>query len=65
MLTAPRRAAPGYAQPAAAGGGSGQPLVIQLRIGEREFGEVWVDAGRKAVRDRGGIEATLKPPRGR
>ncbi|WP_406156986.1 hypothetical protein [Streptomyces canus] len=65
MLTAPRRPAPGYAQPAAAGGGSGQPLVIQLRIGEREFGEVWVDAGRKAVRDRGGIEATLRPPRGR
>lgn len=65
MLTAPRRASAGYAQPASAGGGSGQPLVIQLRIGEREFGEVWVDAGRKAVRDRGGIEATLKPPRGR
>ncbi|MFF7550950.1 hypothetical protein ACFZCU_46210 [Streptomyces canus] len=65
MLTAPRRSAPGYAQPPSSGGGSGQPLVIQLRIGEREFGEVWVDAGRKAVRDRGGIEATLKPPRSR
>ncbi|MFF7949144.1 phage tail protein [Streptomyces griseorubiginosus] len=66
MLTAPRRSAAGYASPGpAAAASGGQPLVIQLRIGEREFGEVWVDVGRKAVRDRGGIEATLRPPRGR
>ncbi|MFF7947027.1 phage tail protein [Streptomyces griseorubiginosus] len=66
MLTAPRRPAAGYASPGpAAAASGGQPLVIQLRIGEREFGEVWVDVGRKAVRDRGGIEATLRPPRGR
>jgi hypothetical protein len=39
--------------------------VIQLDIDGKRFGEVWVDVGRKAVRDRGGIEATLKPPRGR
>jgi hypothetical protein len=39
--------------------------VIQVRIADREFGELWVDTGRKAVRSRGSIEATLKPPRGR
>ncbi|MGW2720858.1 phage tail tape measure protein [Streptomyces sp. NPDC001492] len=49
----------------AAHGGGGGPIVIQLRIGEREFGELWVDAGRKQVRARGSIEATLRPPRGR
>ncbi|WP_225840318.1 phage tail protein [Streptomyces sp. NK08204] len=62
MLSAPRRA------PSAVGGAApagGQPLVIQVRLGDREFGELWVDAGRKAVRARGSIEATLKPPRGR
>ena len=64
MLTAPRRA------PAAVGGaapmaGDGQPIVIQVRIGEKDFGELWVDTGRKAVRSRGSIEATLRPPRGR
>ncbi|MFH8336970.1 phage tail tape measure protein [Streptomyces sp. AM6-12] len=64
MLNTPRRgssAAPAMA-PAAAGS---QPLVIQVRIGDREFGELWVDAGRKAVRARGSIQATLQPPRGR
>jgi TP901 family phage tail tape measure protein len=63
MLNTPRRA------PAAAGGGpaagGGQPIVIQLRIGDKDFGELWVDAGRKQVRARGSIEATLQPPRGR
>ncbi|MFD5814420.1 phage tail tape measure protein [Streptomyces sp. NPDC127038] len=63
MLNTPRRA------PAAAGGapagGDGAPLVIQLRIGDKDFGELWVDTGRKQVRARGGIEATLQPPRGR
>ncbi|MFD8805558.1 phage tail tape measure protein [Streptomyces sp. NPDC059597] len=60
MLNDPRR--PANTTPAA---GDGQPIVIQLRIGDREFGELWVDAGRRAVRARGSIEATLKPPRGR
>jgi hypothetical protein len=66
MLNTPRggtRPAQGAATVAA--GGPSQPLVIQLRIGEREFGELWVDAGRQAVRARGSIEATLRPPRGR
>jgi hypothetical protein len=39
--------------------------VIQLRIGDKDFGELWVDAGRRQVRARGSIEATLQPPRGR
>lgn len=67
MLNAPRgRSAAGRrATSAPAGGGDGSPIVIQVRIGDREFGELWVDAGRKAVRSRGSIEATLRPPRGR
>jgi hypothetical protein len=66
MLTAPRRPAASYAPPAAGGGGGpDRPIVIQLQLGRRVLGEVWVDVGRKEVRDRGGIEATLKPPRGR
>ncbi|MFF7763127.1 hypothetical protein [Streptomyces griseorubiginosus] len=66
MLTAPRRPAAGYAPSGSAEAvGGGQLLVVQLRIGEREFGEVWVNTGRREVRARGGIEATLRPPRGR
>jgi hypothetical protein len=66
MLNAPRVGAGGARMPVAvAPAGGGQPLVIQVRIGEREFGELWVDTGRKVVRARGGIEATLRPPRGR
>ena len=64
MLNTPRRAR-SHAAAAPPAVGHGQPLVIQLRIGEREFGELWVDAGRKQVRARGSIEATLRPPRGR
>lgn len=46
-------------------GGSEPPIVIQLRLGEKDFGELWVSAGRREVRAHGSIEATLKPPRGR
>ncbi|MFI1562207.1 phage tail protein [Streptomyces sp. NPDC020490] len=65
MLNTYHRAPVGPARAAVAPGGDGQPLVIQVRIGERDFGELWVDTGRKAVRARGSIEATLRPPRGR
>ena len=66
MLNTPRRPVAAGAHSAAAGpAGDGQPIVIQLKIGDRDFGELWVDAGRKQVRARGSIEATLKPPRGR
>ncbi|CAM5251175.1 hypothetical protein SGLAM104S_01639 [Streptomyces glaucescens] len=66
MLNTPQRqpAAPTWAA-GTQGGGVGQPLVIQVQLGDRQFGEVWVDVGRREVRARGGIEATLRPPRGR
>ncbi|WP_432019919.1 phage tail tape measure protein [Streptomyces sp. 1222.5] len=62
MLNAPRQAP---AAPAAPVTGDGQPLVIQLSIADRDFGELWVDTGRRQVKTRGSIEATLRPPRGR
>lgn len=64
MLNTPRRA-PVSAVPAAAGVGSEQPIVIQVRIGDKEFGELWVETGRRKVKAIGSIEATLKPSRGR
>ncbi|MFD5697438.1 phage tail protein [Streptomyces lasiicapitis] len=39
---------------------SSQPLVIQLNIGGREFGQLWIDTGRREVRTRGGsVQAAL------
>ncbi|MFJ4682062.1 hypothetical protein [Streptomyces sp. NPDC088789] len=39
---------------------SAQPLVVQLRIGDRDLGEVLIDPIRKAVATRGGnVQATL------
>lgn len=64
MLNSPRRS-PGYAPQATAAVSGGQSLVIQVSIAGRDFGELWVDTGRKEVRARGSLEATLKPPRGR
>jgi hypothetical protein len=66
MLNTPRRSSTMPAQAAGApAAGDGQPMVIHLSIAGRDFGELWVDAGRKQVRARGSIEATLQPPRGR
>ncbi|MGW3135891.1 phage tail tape measure protein [Streptomyces sp. NPDC001139] len=65
MLNSPRRAPAFAAAGLVPAAGHGQPLVIQLQIGNRQFGELWVDTGRREVRARGGIEATLRPPRGR
>lgn len=65
MLNTPRRGGGRGAVPAAGYGGSEQPIVIQVRIGEREFGELWVETGRRKVKAIGSIEATLKPSRGR
>lgn len=65
MLTAPRRTPSYGAAPAARRAGSEQPIVIQLKLGEKEFGELWVETGRRKVKAIGSIEATLKPPRGR
>jgi len=66
MLNTPRRGPSYGAAHAPAGTGhGGPPLVIQLEIGGRSFGELWVDTGRREVRAHGGIDATLRPPRGR
>lgn len=65
MLNTPQRATAPARAAAAPAAGDGQPIVIQLRISQREFGELWVDTGRQQVRTHGGIQATLLPPRGR
>jgi hypothetical protein len=65
MLNSPHRAPAVAAGGAATAARDSQPIVIQVRIGEKDFGELWVDTGRKQVRSRGSIEATLRPPRGR
>lgn len=44
---------------AAGGGGSGVPVVVNLSIGNREFGQLWIDAGRKQVKAYGGLQAAL------
>ncbi|MFE6194135.1 hypothetical protein [Streptomyces sp. NPDC057838] len=62
MLNTPRTGGARYA-PTPAATSDGQPIVIQVRIAQRDFGELWVDTGRRAVKARGSIEATLKPPR--
>ncbi|CAM5346439.1 hypothetical protein [Streptomyces aurantiogriseus] len=65
MLNSPRSAPVAASVAPVAGDGDGQPIVIQVRIADRDFGELWVDTGRKQVRAIGSIEATLKPTRGR
>lgn len=65
MLNAPRRAPSSAVVPAAVHGGGRQTIVVQLQVGRKSLGEVWVEVGQDAVRSHGSIEATLKPPRGR
>ena len=65
MLNAPRRA--GGSAPVAAGG-SAQEVKVVLEIrgtGNSRYQEFLVDELQRAVRARGSIEATFKPPRGR
>ncbi|WP_411091370.1 hypothetical protein [Streptomyces sp. 049-1] len=57
MLNTPQRGAASAAAPA--GGGSDRPIVIKLAVGNREFEEIWLDTGRKAVWNRGGLKATF------
>ncbi|WP_020116831.1 hypothetical protein [Streptomyces canus] len=64
MLTTPQRGGRSYAAPA--GGRQEVTVVLEIRAGDSgRYSNFLVDELRKAVRDRGGIEATLKPPRGR
>lgn len=45
---------------AGAAAASNQPLVIQLNIGGHDFGQLWIDTGRRVVRTRGGnVQAAL------
>lgn len=51
---------------AAAGGGGGSPapvLHVNLSVGGREFGELWIDTGRREIRNRGGIQAAFATTR--
>jgi hypothetical protein len=43
----------------AAGGGGGAPVVVNLSIGGRDFGKLWIDTGRKQVKAYGGLQAAL------
>ena len=36
-----------------------RPIVLNVHLGTREFGQIWVDVGRKEVKTRGGLTATL------
>jgi hypothetical protein len=66
MLNAPRQTSGGTARTTGgSGSGGSQTIVVQLQVGRKALGEVWVEVGQDAVRSRGSIEATLKPPRGR
>lgn len=61
MLNAPRGGTAGVQRTAVPSGGSGQdrPLVLNVSLGGREFGQIWVDVGRKEVKTRGGLKAAL------
>jgi hypothetical protein len=37
-----------------AGGGGSAPMVIQLNIGSRDFGQLWIDTGKREIKTRGG-----------
>lgn len=56
MLTSPRRASAGAGTAVPA---PSQPIVLNVSLAGREFGQIWVDVGRKEVKTRGGLKATL------
>lgn len=60
MLNVPRGGtmAPKRAD-SAAEAAAGQPIVLNVSLGGREFGQIWVDVGRKEVSTRGGLKAAL------
>ncbi|MFI1728179.1 hypothetical protein ACH40E_02850 [Streptomyces acidicola] len=64
MLNQPRGT--GQARAAATTPGSvrsgERPIVLNVSLGGREFGQIWVDVGRKEVATRGGLTATLGRP---
>ncbi|MFE0801081.1 hypothetical protein [Streptomyces sp. NPDC058812] len=58
MLNTPRGGGPRRV-PMPAATADGRPIVLNVQIAEREFGQIWVDVGRKQVQTRGGLRATL------
>ncbi|MGA6223464.1 phage tail protein [Streptomyces umbrinus] len=62
MLNVPRGGtmAPKRADAAVGGAAGGdRPIVLNVSLGGREFGQIWVDVGRKEVSTRGGLKAAL------
>ncbi|MEU3161778.1 hypothetical protein ABZ753_30900 [Streptomyces griseoincarnatus] len=59
MLTTPRQGMRRSEPTVVAGAAAGRPLLINVSIGGREFGQLWVDTGRREVRALGGLRATL------
>ncbi|TGZ14753.1 hypothetical protein DV517_62360 [Streptomyces sp. S816] len=58
MLTAPPQSG-GSGAVAAAPSGSDRPIVLHVSLAGREFGQLWIDVGRKEVKTRGGLTAAL------
>jgi predicted nucleic acid-binding Zn-ribbon protein len=58
MLTTGHRTRTVAAQTQAAGSDH-RPVEIHLNIAGKQFGQLWVDVGRKEVKTRGGVSATL------
>jgi hypothetical protein len=58
MLNRPQGGGRQY-RPTASAPVSSQPMVLNVAIGGREFGQLWVDTARREVRGLGGLKATF------
>lgn len=60
MLNTPRSGGVRHgAAPAPSAPASNRPIVLNVSLAGREFGQIWVDVGRREVQARGGVKATL------
>ncbi|WP_290869729.1 hypothetical protein [Hamadaea sp.] len=59
MLNTPQHGGPRYTPTPASAPASSQPLVLNVAIGGRDFGQLIVDVGRQEVASRGGVQATF------
>ncbi|MFF5842111.1 hypothetical protein ACFY74_11660 [Streptomyces massasporeus] len=59
MLNTPQHGGARYTPAHAAAPASSQPLVLNVAIGGRDFGQLIVDVGRQEVASRGGVQATF------
>ncbi len=65
MLNTPQRGGARYTPAPGAAASSAHPMVIQLKIGDRDLGEIVIDPLRQAIARRGGIvQATIGQGRG-